>query len=113
MEKKPFVTKEQLEEIAKTYPTPFYLYDDTANRRNIYPLILGMIMFSSISSSGRNGAISSNGGETKVPSGNRFAEDFGSKFWSVDTMISQITGPSMARVFSTASASCPLCSALT
>ena len=23
MEKKPFVTKEQLEEIAKTYPTPF------------------------------------------------------------------------------------------
>ena len=24
MEKKPFVTKEQLEEIAKTYPTPFY-----------------------------------------------------------------------------------------
>ena len=28
MEKKPFVTKEQLEEIAKTYPTPFYLYDE-------------------------------------------------------------------------------------
>ena len=27
MEKKPFVTKEQLEEIAKTYPTPFYLYE--------------------------------------------------------------------------------------
>ncbi len=28
MKKKPFVTKEQAEEIAKTYPTPFYLYDE-------------------------------------------------------------------------------------
>ena len=27
MEKKPFVTKEQLEEIVKKYPTPFHLYD--------------------------------------------------------------------------------------
>ena len=28
MEKKPFVTKEQLDEIVKKYPTPFHLYDD-------------------------------------------------------------------------------------
>ena len=28
MNKKPFVTKEQIEEIAKTYPTPFHLYDE-------------------------------------------------------------------------------------
>ena len=27
MEKKPFVTKSQVEEIVKTYPTPFHLYD--------------------------------------------------------------------------------------
>ena len=27
MSKKPFVTKEQVEEIVKTYPTPFHLYD--------------------------------------------------------------------------------------
>lgn len=27
MTKKPFVTKEQLEEIAKIYPTPFHIYD--------------------------------------------------------------------------------------
>ena len=26
--KTPFVTKEQLQEITKTYPTPFHLYDD-------------------------------------------------------------------------------------
>ena len=26
MEKKPFVTKSQVEEIVKTYPTPFHLY---------------------------------------------------------------------------------------
>ena len=34
MEKKPFVTKEQLEEIIKTYPTPFYLYDEKGIREN-------------------------------------------------------------------------------
>lgn len=34
MEKKPFVTKEQLEEIAGTYPTPFYLYDEKGIREN-------------------------------------------------------------------------------
>ena len=26
MEKKPFVTKEQVEEIVKKYPTPFHIY---------------------------------------------------------------------------------------
>ncbi|MGI6118425.1 MAG: diaminopimelate decarboxylase [Bilifractor sp.] len=34
MEKKPFVTKEQLEEICKTYPTPFHLYDEKGIREN-------------------------------------------------------------------------------
>ena len=34
MEKKPFVTKEQLEEITKTYPTPFHLYDEKGIREN-------------------------------------------------------------------------------
>ncbi len=38
MEKKPFVTKEQLEEIAKTYPTPFYLYDEKGIRENALKL---------------------------------------------------------------------------
>ena len=28
MEKKPFVTKEMVEEIVKTYPTPFHIYDE-------------------------------------------------------------------------------------
>lgn len=32
--KKPFVTKEQIEEIAKTYPTPFHIYDEKAIREN-------------------------------------------------------------------------------
>ncbi len=34
MEKKPFVTKGQLEEITKTYPTPFHLYDEKGIREN-------------------------------------------------------------------------------
>lgn len=34
MEKKPFVTLEQLEEITKTYPTPFHLYDERGIREN-------------------------------------------------------------------------------
>ena len=34
MEKKPFVTKEQLEEIVKEYPTPFHLYDEKGIRKN-------------------------------------------------------------------------------
>ena len=32
--KKPFVTKEQLEEIVKQYPTPFHLYDERGMREN-------------------------------------------------------------------------------
>ena len=32
MEKKPFVTKEQLDEIVKQYPTPFHLYDEKGIR---------------------------------------------------------------------------------
>ena len=34
MIKKPFVTKEQVEEIVKTYPTPFHLYDEKGIREN-------------------------------------------------------------------------------
>lgn len=34
MEKRPFVTKEQLEEIVKKYPTPFHLYDEKGIREN-------------------------------------------------------------------------------
>lgn len=34
MKKKPFVTKEQLEEMIKTYPTPFHLYDESGIREN-------------------------------------------------------------------------------
>lgn len=33
-EKKPFVTKELVEEIVKTYPTPFHIYDETGIREN-------------------------------------------------------------------------------
>ena len=32
MSKKPFVSKEKLDEIAAQYATPFYLYDETAIR---------------------------------------------------------------------------------
>ncbi len=32
--KKPFITKEQTEEIVKTYPTPFHIYDEKAIREN-------------------------------------------------------------------------------
>ena len=79
----------------------------------IHCFILGTIMFASISSSGRKGTRSSSGGLTMVPSGIRFPEDFGSKFWSVSTNISQITGPSVARADSMAPASSELCSART
>ncbi len=36
--KKPFVTKEQLEEIAEQFPTPFYLYDEQGIRNNVEEL---------------------------------------------------------------------------
>ena len=38
MKKEPFVTKEQLEEIIKTYPTPFHLYDEKGIRKNVEAL---------------------------------------------------------------------------
>ncbi len=38
MEKKPFVTLEQLREMKKTYPTPFHLYDEKGIRRNAQKL---------------------------------------------------------------------------
>lgn len=38
MEKKTFVTKEQLDEIVKTYPTPFHLYDEKGIRANVKAL---------------------------------------------------------------------------
>ena len=34
MSKKPFVTKEKLEEIVKVYPTPFHIYDEKGIREN-------------------------------------------------------------------------------
>ncbi len=34
MEKKPFVTLEQIQEIVKTYPTPFHIYDEKGIREN-------------------------------------------------------------------------------
>lgn len=34
MEKKPFVTKEEIEEIVKTHPTPFHIYDEKGIREN-------------------------------------------------------------------------------
>ena len=34
MEKKPFVTLEQIQEITRTYPTPFHLYDEKGIREN-------------------------------------------------------------------------------
>ena len=34
MNKRPFVTREQVEEIVKTYPTPFHLYDERGIREN-------------------------------------------------------------------------------
>lgn len=38
MTKEPFVTKEQLEEMTKEYPTPFHLYDEKGIRRNVEAL---------------------------------------------------------------------------
>ncbi len=35
MEKKPFITKEQVEEIVKEYPTPFHIYDEKGIRENM------------------------------------------------------------------------------
>ena len=38
MKKEPFVTKAQLDEIIKTYPTPFHLYDEIGMRENMKAL---------------------------------------------------------------------------
>ena len=38
MNKVPFVTKEQVEEIVKTYPTPFHIYDEKGIRANAQKL---------------------------------------------------------------------------
>ncbi|MBU3839708.1 MAG: diaminopimelate decarboxylase [Candidatus Ruminococcus intestinipullorum] len=38
MSKETFVTKEQLDEITKTYPTPFHLYDEKGIRENVKAL---------------------------------------------------------------------------
>lgn len=35
MKKVPFATKEMIEELTKTYPTPFYLYDEKGIRENV------------------------------------------------------------------------------
>ena len=40
MKKTPFVTKKQLEEIVKKYPTPFHLYDEAGIRKNAQALHL-------------------------------------------------------------------------
>ena len=38
MKKNAFVTKEQIEEIAKIYPTPFHIYDERGIRENAQAL---------------------------------------------------------------------------
>ncbi len=38
MKKEAFVTKEQIEEIAKTHPTPFHIYDERGIRENAQAL---------------------------------------------------------------------------
>lgn len=38
MEKKPFVTLDQIKEITKTYPTPFHIYDEKGIRENVRKL---------------------------------------------------------------------------
>ena len=35
MKKEAFVTKEQIEEIVKTYPTPFHIYDEKGLRKKL------------------------------------------------------------------------------
>ena len=45
MAKVPFVTKEQLDEIVKKYPTPFHLYDEKGIRetaRGLYKAFHGI-----------------------------------------------------------------------
>lgn len=49
MDKKPFVTKEQLESITKEYPTPFHLYDEKGNSGKCKALEEGLCLESRIS----------------------------------------------------------------
>ena len=42
--KTPFVTKEEIQEIAKTYPTPFHLYDEKGIRENARKVIAGLFL---------------------------------------------------------------------
>lgn len=35
MSKQPFITKEEINEITKTYPTPFHIYDEVGIRKNV------------------------------------------------------------------------------
>ena len=39
-----FVTKEQIEYITKTYPTPFHLYDEKGIRANAQKINMGNII---------------------------------------------------------------------
>ena len=48
MKKKPFVTKEQLDEIIKKYPTPFHLYDEKGIRKNMQALKESICMESGV-----------------------------------------------------------------
>ena len=48
MEKKPFVTLEQLKEIEKTYPTPYHLYDEKGIREKRYEASTGIFLESGI-----------------------------------------------------------------
>ena len=63
--KLPFVTKEMIEEITKTYPTPFHIYDEKGIRENAkamkearLPSRRGTIPRTAISLSGCAGDIS-------------------------------------------------------
>ena len=52
MEKKTFVTLEQVKEITKTYPTPFHIYDEKGIRqkaRDVKRRLHGTKAFGSIS----------------------------------------------------------------
>ena len=63
--------------------------------KKFYSSITGINIFFMISSLGKNGARSSNGGLTSVPSSKRFVALFGSKFCSAETNTSQKTVPSI------------------
>ena len=48
MEKKPFVTLEQVKEMAASYPTPFHLYDEKGIRENARKLKVCVCMESKL-----------------------------------------------------------------